>query len=135
MGPLLALTRSGLARGLGTFLSEGRTVTLGTVPGCGIILGTELLQVEEMQGNVVLQVITYPRAPWLTTQCEAGAYSLPQTAGQEKALESSVQTQTLPKPPLMEIKVEKELQPGKQEIRGDTQERTPPPPHFLTNSK
>jgi hypothetical protein len=65
-GPL-ASTNSGLARGLETSLSEGRTVTWRTVPGCGIILGTELLQVEKMQGNVVLKVITYPRAPGLTT--------------------------------------------------------------------
>lgn len=68
-GPL-ASTHLSLARVLGTFLSEGRTVTSGMVPGCGTILGTELLQVEEMQGNVVLKAITYPRAPWLTTQCK-----------------------------------------------------------------
>lgn len=60
-GPL-ASTNSGLARGLGTSLSEGRTMTSGIVPGCGIILGTELLQAEKMQGNVVLKAITYPRA-------------------------------------------------------------------------
>lgn len=48
--PLASTNSVGLARGLGTFLSEGRTVTSGTVPGCGIILGTEMLQIEEIQG-------------------------------------------------------------------------------------
>lgn len=66
----LASTNSSFSRVLGTFPREGRSVTSEMVPGYGTVLGTELLQVEGMQGNVVFKAITYRRAPWLTTHFE-----------------------------------------------------------------